>query len=585
MATILQPDKTWYNSLTDALQQGAAGYGQGMGAGLQALAQNKMNQLVAQQNAEREQAQATPLAKSLGHPEWSGLGVEGLKAIALQKEKENFEIQKQDQLMQALGVIKPGQQPVQTGGGVQPTTGNVTTSDLDEAIADNRLPSVAQPRNVQQAPMMDENRIEQIYNDAVRKAQAVSTLNAPLGASMLNNASRAREAALSRLQSERKESVEAEKFKFSKQETERKETKPIIEDFNNGLSELQRNASAREFIQNGDFSNPTWVAITDMFPGSIGQAFRTGDTAALRSMGPNAFLASVKPIFGPQISESDITQMYSAIVSNTNNKDQNLAILDFMDKVANNKIDRGDMWYDIKKKNPQNSVYENLELLDQEWGKKLRGEVAATKERSFIPKGMTLANSSDESFDPRANKGAIQKKLLPDGKIGYEKSYGGDEWVPGSLVNGEFKPDPNFKPRLKTEFRAAPEGHPARVMTTQHIEPKEQKPIFEDLNAPETPMPKMNIVKRATQSASPYGLKDYIQERPDGSFEKSDGKKWIPVEKGGNGWVEIKEKKVEPKKTYKPTEFMTAAPEERRTTYKEYKQKQNEEALKYMPVG
>lgn len=140
MAILLPADKTWYNSLTDALQQGASGYGQGMSAGLQTLAQHKLNQMTQQQEAER----LTPIAKSLGHPEYNVLGVNNLAKLLEGQQEQSFkmgDLQSYNKATETLdNWLSTGRPPIQ-----QPKT------------AETPIPVNNQPMNVFGKPTVDLN--------------------------------------------------------------------------------------------------------------------------------------------------------------------------------------------------------------------------------------------------------------------------------------------------------------------------------------------------------------------------------------------------------------------------------------------
>jgi len=87
MAIILPPEQTWRTTIPQAF--GAVNTG--AGSVLQALAQDKLNSIASQRQAEQQQQLYGPIARQLGHPEYTNLGPENLTKLLVNQQKQAAE--------------------------------------------------------------------------------------------------------------------------------------------------------------------------------------------------------------------------------------------------------------------------------------------------------------------------------------------------------------------------------------------------------------------------------------------------------------------------------------------------------------
>ena len=384
-----QPD-----SLSALLGQSlGGGLGAGLSTGLQQLAEHKVQQYQQQQQSQR----LAPIAQRLGMPGAEVLGEQGLARLLQQRQKQEYE----QGLMNQYNQIKTGTSPAGAQSGAQqqgqPLQQQVQAApQTEEDIRAKYAPQLAAADQFMgvrpDIALRDKANIMQQMNSELKGWQATQK----------------REAL------KRKETREIEEQEF-------KELQPIRKAQQQGLQDLKRNSEARSLIEQGDFTSPILVSFYENLPQGLANSLITADTAKLKAMGPGQFLSSIKPIYGPQISDSDIKLMYDAIVSASSPKESNLAILDFMDKLAENSVLKGKILDQTEEKYPDKSVFSKLKIVDQKYSKEL--EKRSKEAREALPPATSFQNRYLE---------------LENGKV---KKSNGKEWLdmPGKMVNGMYR--------------------------------------------------------------------------------------------------------------------------------------------------
>jgi len=407
------------------------GLGEGIGAGLQQMANEKISDRLRALEAKRTEGALASILPNLAPERRAQLS-------QLSPEQQKFIIPSLIKARQQEGINSLygdffGTTPTGVPGGQ--ATGGAPSSVVREPGAAQQVGAPAQE------PIVAEEKLPPgIISNAeiARKERAIKRSNmAGHNETAMKMQTQLDTEKKTRLEWEGKKAEAATKKEIS----DYKLTEPIRKMRKTGLEELQRNMNARELLQKGDFTNPVWAGLVNLLPPGVGQAFLTNDTVALKAMGVNGFLKSLKDVFGPQISDSDIKEMYSAIISPMNSKEKNLALMDFFDKVTESKMGYADTWDEVNAKYPDMSTVKKLEKLDTEWSRKIRqgikqqkGEIALAsklKEDAKIalnlPTGYSLGEEEfDEMPDPRTYKDDLITN--PDG-VAMKKNADKTEWI------------------------------------------------------------------------------------------------------------------------------------------------------------
>lgn len=382
--------------MVQVIQPGTSGadlVAENLGSNLKGLLDFKMNQMLQQQQRERTS--------------------QGLKALGLPSELAQMD-------PTLLQHIVPQYMKTQQAEQKQRAIGSI----LGQPGAESGMPG--EPMQAGSLLTPSEADIQNQYKQEMQKAHAMISIDENLGKSMMEQAQTNKNEALKRLQRTKTEAAKTETEDYKLEE-------PVRVLRQDADREIERNQNARELIEEGNFSSPTWVAMLDLLPKGIGNAFLTNDTKKLQAMGPGGFLKDIKPIFGPQISDSDIQEMYKAIVSAKNSREQNLAILDMFDKAAESKAAKADLYDEIKERYPGRSTVKKLEMLDKEWSKRLRARSKESKEeaqarresRETAPEGLKSVGTFKQ--EPKAVE--HPNKVLRFGNV-FKKSING-QWVEG----------------------------------------------------------------------------------------------------------------------------------------------------------
>src|SRR3990167_1265295 len=315
------------------------GVGQGLGAGLEDILKNKMGQYQQQQELAHQQKQMAQLGE-----QYKSMGLNPAMAYAPPQVQQ--EMMKQQQRSQLATLLSDGQQmPQQAAQQPVQQAAPVKAEKNFEAERQRIAPLAAYDPNLYQREKARIDRAE-IAEKKIALAKRQSTL--------------AEEAVASKL------------------------FQPIRDAANAAREEQENVGTVAALLEKGDFSNPGLVAFYDFLPGGFLNALKSNDTKALESL-RMSFMGNVKKYFGPQISDSDVREMYKSIISPTNTREQNQMLLKLAELKTTAPLLKEQVLNDVEEKYSDKSPYQIEKIVNKGYKEQLHDAVEKAREL-ILPK-------------------------------------------------------------------------------------------------------------------------------------------------------------------------------------------------------